>query len=447
MFSCSSQKSVILILIVSTILILTCMSNVNAERLSLDECIAIAKKANPDIRSADNSYKISKGRVWSSYGGLLPRLNSWLDGTRSISGPSDYSFVDQNSGRLVGGTTGISKSINYSAGISLQQTLFDGGSNIYNVYDAKAAAEARRYNLIGTERDIIYQVKENYFSLLKSKMLLDVRDEAVKRGEEQLKIAQSRYELGSASLSDVLKAKVQYGNDKLDRVEAENSYLLAKANLNYILNRDVNLDIEPIEEFDIREVEYNLETAMNTAMERNPNLLESEYALKSAKHQKNAARGDWFPTFSIGASYSWGNEEFSEIKNLIDQDYRWTLNGTINFPIFDGFQRNANYNSAKYSYRTAEDSYYTAKNSVALEIKQAFLNLDKARENLKLTEESQDAAKEDFNLAQEKYNLGAATILDLIDAQVSFKQAETNRIQSLFDYNLAVSQLEKAMGL
>ncbi len=53
-------------------------------------------------------------------------------------------------------------------------------------------------------------------------MLLDVSGEAVKRGEERLRVVQSRYDLGSASMSDVLKAKVQYGNDKLDLVSKTN---------------------------------------------------------------------------------------------------------------------------------------------------------------------------------------------------------------------------------
>ena len=56
------------------------------------------------------------------------------------------------------------------------------------------------------------------------------------------------------------------------------------------------------------------------------------------------------------------------------------------------------------------------------------------------------AAQEDVNLAREKYNLGAATILEVLDAEVSLKQAQTNQVQALFDYNLAISRLEKAMG-
>ena len=56
------------------------------------------------------------------------------------------------------------------------------------------------------------------------------------------------------------------------------------------------------------------------------------------------------------------------------------------------------------------------------------------------------AAEEDLKITREKYNLGAATILDLLDAQVSLKTAQVALIQVDFDLNLAVAKLENAMG-
>ena len=83
---------------------------------------------------------------------------------------------------------------------------------------------------------------------------------------------------------------------------------------------------------------------------------------------------------------------------------------------------------------------------MALEIRRSFLDLERAREARKLAEESVAAAQEDLNLVREKYNLGAATILEVLDAEVSFKEAQTSHVEVLFNYNLAVSQLEKALG-
>ena len=418
----------------------------NADQLTLEECVGIARQNNLEIRSAQNNYLVSKEDVWKAYGGLMPRLDSWVSGSRTVTGPTGYQRWDQNTNQFVNASTGISISKNYSAGFSLSQTLFDGGANIYNVYNAEAQRNASRYQYVKAEKDIIFSVKEKYYSLLKAKMLLAVRIEAVKRGEEKLKIAQSRYDLGATAISDVLKAKVQYGTDKLDLVDAENVFKMAMADLNYILNRDVNLDIEPVQEFRTPETGYDYESALKTAMQRQPALLEAQENLRASNYQKLAARGSWLPSLSLRASYGWNDHKLN-LSNFTDENYQWNVSGTLSFNIFEGFQTKATHNSYKIAYRTARDNLYAAQNGVALEVKQAFLNLGKAREQLQVTEESEKAAQEDFNLAQEKYNLGAATILDVIVAQVNYKQAEANRIQSLFDYNLAISQLEKAIGL
>ncbi len=119
---------------------------------------------------------------------------------------------------------------------------------------------------------------------------------------------------------------------------------------------------------------------------------------------------------------------------------------SLSFNIFNHGSDYANLRSARNSQKTAEENLKNTKNSVALEIKQSFLELERAKEAKKLAEESVAAAQEDLNLVKEKYNLGAATILEVLDAEVSFKEAQTNHVQALFDYNLAVSQLEKALG-
>ncbi len=442
----SNAKHIRFYLLNILLLLLLCLP-VSAERLTLEQCIDIAKKNNLDIRSAEHEYNKSRQDVWSAYGGLMPRLDSWLGASRTITGPTDFLRYDENTQSFVSASTGISVSKNYSAGFQLSQTIFDGGANIYGVYGAKADNSGRRYGYEMTVKDIVYEVKEKYYSLDKARMLIEVRNDAVRRGQEQLKIAQSRYELGSASISDVLKAKVQVANDKLDLVEAENNYKLTMADLNYIMNRDVNLEIEPVQELSIRQIEYDYEDAVDAAMERHPGLLQAERNLEAARYNKLASRGSWFPRLTLSASYSWNEQSLDYfVDNFWDKNYRWNVSGSLNFNIFNGFQTKASYTKSRITYRSAQDNYFASQNAVALEVKQAFLNLQKANQKLLLTEESEKAAQEDFDLAQEKYNLGAATILDVIDAQVNYKLAEANRIQSLFDYNLAVSQLEKAMG-
>jgi len=84
---------------------------------------------------------------------------------------------------------------------------------------------------------------------------------------------------------------------------------------------------------------------------------------------------------------------------------------------------------------------------LALDIKKAFLDMARAKEKLSVAGENEEAASEDMMLVREKYNLGAATMLDVLLAQEKLNTAQYDKIQSEFDYNMAVATLENAMGV
>ena len=85
-------------------------------------------------------------------------------------------------------------------------------------------------------------------------------------------------------------------------------------------------------------------------------------------------------------------------------------------------------------------------NSVSLDIQTALLDIHNARANLVLYDESLRSAEEDLEIAQERYNLGAATVLDLLDAEKNLADANNKFVSAKFDFNLAVAALYKAMG-
>jgi outer membrane protein len=413
---------------------------------TLDECIQLAEKHNATLIAAKQSYNVAKNDVWTAWGRLLPSLSSNLGYSRNIYGPTEGVILDPDTDSLIFGLSGIQTSKGYSASFSASQSWSLGGYDFYRIKEKNASKNSAGNSYQLTRQELILSVKQSYFDVLKAKMLLEIQREALKRATEQLKIAETRYELGAASFSDVLKAKVQYGDVKLALISAENTLKLAKATLNNWMGQDVNFPIDVEENLTTPAFNYSYESALKSSMEDNPNLRAAEYDLISAKAQVGMARSGFFPNFNLSGSYSWSHENLDELKNIRQRDYNWRLSASISFNIFENFQRKYNLSYAKANRKSAEENYQQTKRDVALELKQAFLNVQEANEKIELTNEKLKSAKEDLDLAQEKYNLGAASILDLLDAEVSYKQAESDQVEALYDYNLAVAQFEKTMG-
>ena len=415
---------------------------------SLDECIQLAVKNNATLIAAENSYKVARSDVWTAWGNFLPRLDTDLGYYRTVVGPKSKPALIYNpaTGQYTFVYQGIYTYDYYKGGVSATQSLSLGGKEFYNFSDKKTQRNSALTSLRSSQQEIILLVKQSYFKVLKAKMLLEIQKDALKRAEKQLNIAQTRYELGSASFSDVLKAKVQHGNAKLALISAKNNAELAKAQLNNQMGQDVNIPIDVEEILTSSEFNYSYESALGEALKKNPSVRKAKYDLNSAKSQFGMARSGLFPSINLYGQYTWSNEDLDEIHYIRRLDYEWRLGAYVSFNIFEKFQTKHNISWAKANINSARENLRQARNDVALEVKQAYLAIQEAKEKIALTNEKVKSAKEDLDLVQEKYNLGAANILELLDAEVSFKQAEADQVESLYDYNLAVAQFEKAMG-
>ena len=95
---------------------------------------------------------------------------------------------------------------------------------------------------------------------------------------------------------------------------------------------------------------------------------------------------------------------------------------------------------------TARESYQNDLNTLNSEVRQAYLDYDKSRLQLEVAELGARSAEEDMKLQQERYRLGASSILELLDAQVSLTQSQSNLVQAYFDLNKAIADMAKAAG-
>ena len=435
------KRGIVFSFSISFLLIIGISLDSVAETFTLDQCIDIALKNNFGVIAAGNSYDNAKVDEYAAWGDLLPSISISAGANRSWRG---YTFSDPNTGIQISGGVIADR---YTGSLNFSNSFPGLGLYTYaNIKKKHSDKGSSFFNYVKSQKDLVLTVKSSYYDLIKAKMLLDVAGDAVKRGEERLRVVQSRYDLGSASMSDVLKAKVQYGNDKLDLVSKTNAFKLAQANLAFTMGIDVNKEFNVDEKLSERDIEITFDSAFDEALSRNPEYRKAMFDLSSARSSRTMAWSQFLPSLSMGLSHSTSVDTLSNLTDFRRDNAGYFLYASLNFNIFNGLSDYANLRSAGNSVKTYEENLKNTKNSVALEIKQSFLELERAREAKKLAEESVAAAQEDLNLVKEKYNLGAATILEVLDAEVSFKQAQNSHVEVLFNYNLAVAQLEKALG-
>jgi len=91
-------------------------------------------------------------------------------------------------------------------------------------------------------------------------------------------------------------------------------------------------------------------------------------------------------------------------------------------------------------------AYAYLKDQIKLQVKRAYLNLKEAEKNIKTAEASVAQAKENYRITDLQYKNQVTTSTEVLDAQTLLTQAQTNYYTALYRYNIAIAELERAMG-
>ncbi|MEE8577531.1 MAG: TolC family protein, partial [candidate division Zixibacteria bacterium] len=399
------------------------------EVLTLDDCINIALEKRASIIMARGAEQSASAAKRSALGAFLPGANvsyNYSKGKETSIEPANGGIDEQD--------IGPRKSWSLRSGMDLVNI-----SNFYNYAGAAAAKAQAELDVLSSENDMRFAVKTAYYAYLAMEENVLVQGDAVKRADEQLKLIESRFELGSAALSDVLKQKVQSGNDHLALLRAKNAVTNTKADLAYTIGLDPRQEYVFSLDYAVSQYSGSLSEAINLGLGGNPSLLSLNKTVDQSNHAVKAAMASYLPR--IGGSFDYTRFE-GTVAFPFSQDYSsnaYTYGFSISLNVFDGFLREKRVSDAKVWRNNARANEADGRNKTVADIKTAYLDIEQLAEQKVVSDGNVEAAEEDLKITQEKYNLGAATILEILESQEALKKAQVSLIQVDFDNNLAVA--------
>lgn len=399
-------------------------SNVCAggETLSLDRCIKIAIESQPDLRIAKANLNISGYSLDKAKSSFYPQLSASSSYRRSESVQPVSSSSD-----------------NYSAGISLSQSIYDFGRTGGSFRKAIEDKNGYALELQNKIQETILSVTQRYYEYLKAKRLVEMDSESLKQSDEHLAQAKDFYKAGIKSKIDVTKAEVQKANDNLAFIGALNSLKIAKLKLGNVMGMK-NADFEVEDTVDTRAFDTNLEECLERALKLRPDMLEMESKVKSAMLRLSVSKSSFLPSISASGSYNYSGTDFPLGSS-------WSAGLNLSIPLFTGFSTLSDVKSTQENLNIAMEQKRSYELQVQLEVEQAYLTVQEKKESIEAAAGGLKNAEENFSLAQGRYLSGIGSMIELTDAQISLTSAKTNYINSLYDYAISIATLKKVMGM
>ena len=436
--------------------------------LNIKDCITIALQNSPKIKKARYNYGIAKGNLGIAKSEYFPTLGI---GT-------GYNITDNNNNRR------STNSNIYSAEANINQLIWNFGKTNANIRMYNFDRVAALYEFEDMVLETIFGVKTNYYGVLAAKATLDVNRANVQINERNYQRTKAYFEEGIKSKIDLVNAEVYLSDSKVTLVESEKAYKNALVQLNnamYIAfapeyeientetfnfqNNYAPVNLEKIDEkkdlskppkdvnnafltsqvekinvldnYKFKPFPYTFEESVNLAYKNRPDLKAYDATLKAMQESLKYTKREYLPEISATAGYGYRDQYNTNSFNV-----GINLSSNVNIK-----GQKHKIDNAKIQVQLAENEIDQAKQDIYFEVQNLYINMVQLEKQIPLLAVKVKQTLENFELADGRYAVGLGDYIELQDAKVNYNNAQVSYVQTVYNYNVARANLERAIAL
>ncbi len=454
---------------------------------SLEDCIRIALETNPQlkiselsVRSSDNDLQQSKWQRWPS---LSFNAGQGFSSGRNID-PYTNVYVQRNV-----------NSNNFQIGSSV--VLYNGSQLKNSVKRNGINLQASQADLEAARNEIMLNIALVYLQVITNEELIVVAISQLSASQLQVDRTAKLVEAGTLAESNLLDLKAQLANDELSLVNAENNLETAKLNLKQLMNMPGS---EPIEVVKIAVSDptlqpYNatIQEIYEIALGNLPQMKAAQLRVEAAKTIVEIAKGAGRPSLTLnggfGSAYSSAapkqrfitdgtgstiqeipsstsyvtytgievpiinrvtvpNGSYQDFGyfNQLDGNRSASVNINLRIPIFSNFQVKYNVANAKLQEKNFEYQLEQNQLTIRKNVEQAYIDMTNAAKRFSATSNQVRALEEAFRVSQVRFDVGDINSLDYNIAKANLDRANSNLIQTKYDYVFRTKVLDFYMN-
>lgn len=411
-------------------------------KLSLKECIDYGLKNNRNVRIGQIKEEVAGEQAREALSGYLPQV--------AASGTLDNNIKLQST-VIPAGTFGstearkLTMGTRYNSNVTAQvdQVIFDQAlltglkANRPNIANAEL-------NSLKIKENIVYNVANSYYEVFVIEQQIALLKDNMDKTRQILGTLQLQLDNGVIKKVDFDRTKVSLNNIQSQLTLAESNLVYAQNQLKFQMGLPITEKIElsdnplnqPFKLYEPGTADFSNLTDVKI-QKMNMSLQEIEKSRIRAGYLPKVSMYGRYGTYAMGNNLgeSWGN---------------WMTFGAIglklNIPIFDSFKKDAQYKQANLNLISQEEQLKLNLQNYELQNNNAVTQLEKARLNLSSDDANVVLAKEVYDVTTLQYREGTIPLSDLLNAETSYKEAQTNYINSMLSYYKAKLGIEQSQG-
>ncbi|OIR05401.1 outer membrane efflux protein BepC precursor [mine drainage metagenome] len=413
---------------------------------TIQQCIEYAKKNNVQVKNALLNVQIQEQTNRGITAAALPTVSA-------NTGVTDYLQIPTSliPGQIFGQPAGtyipvqFGTKYNASAGLQLQQLLFDG--QVFVGLQARAASlEFQRKNVEVTEEAIKVNIYKIYYQLVVSKTQIELLDANIDRLNKMLHDANVMYKNGFAEKLDIDKISVQLSNLQTEKRKALNSIEIGYVGLKTLMGMPVKDELVLTDKISDDEIKTGL---MDTGYQYSARKEFQYLSVMKKLNEYNIKRYQlsYYPTLSLNGSFS-KNAQRNTFDFFGNGDWFTTtyLGLNIAIPIFDGFYKDSKIKQSRLELKQTVNNIDNLKLSIDSDVEQAKIKFRSAIETMDYQKKNMQLAESVYDQTKKKYEAGTGSNIEITAAQTDLITAQTNYISAMYDAIIAKVDYNKAIG-
>jgi outer membrane protein TolC len=412
-------------------------------QLSLKQAVqlALAPEGSTRVKLAEEDLKQAESRADESRAALLPDFEGSLQYQNETANLKAFGFDFPKipiPGFVIPTFVGPFSVLDARA--SVNQTVFDF-SSIRRYQASKVAVEATKADNEGTNDQVTDQVARAYLAGLRAQASVDTQRANVELSESLLRLAQQQKTAGTGTGIEITRAEVQLANDRQALLVAENDLDRTRLQLLKVIGLKLDNPVELVDRLAYIPMDAVDPTqALATASQHRAELRAQQRREENARLSASATNLERLPSVSAFANYGdIGTSVYSALPTR-------SIGASVKIPIFDGGRRDARRVESASLFRSESIRTADLRDQIELDVRVAIDSLHSADAQVKAAEEGLTLAENEVAQAERRYKAGVSNSVEVTDAQTRLARARDNRINALYNYNLARIDLGTATG-
>jgi cobalt-zinc-cadmium efflux system outer membrane protein len=319
--------------------------------------------------------------------------------------------------------------------LGIGYTFERGKKRQHRLQAAKDQTTVTRSQVADNERQLVFNVSQQFIDVVLAQSTIDFAKQDLESFQKTVDISEARYKAGDMSEGDFLKIKLQLLQFQTDYSSAMLAKVQAIAALRQLVGFESVPDFFDVQgQLDYLPVHAGLEDLRALAMRTRPDLLAAQQSVTAARSQELLAEANG--KRDLGASFNYSHVAATNTGAFFFN---------IQLPIFDRNQ--GEIARTRYAITQSQETAIEASEQVMSDVVDAYEALRTNDQIVQLYRGGYvDAAKKSRDISEYAYQKGAASLLDFLDAERSYRANQLAYRQALASYMTALEQMRQAVG-